>query len=943
VPYNYFPQSATGLNYVGYPTGPTATPSTITSGGGANVKGSYTEIASSTGFTCNRMLFRVVNTMGTAGRQFLFDVATGAGGAEVVLVPNLSAESGTSVGAALSWERFPVSITSGTRIAVRCQASGAGGQTARVAITLESAGDIVGVTAAWGNYGVDTTTSSLTSVDPGGSANTKGSYAQITASTSAVIQPMCLMLGQQANTAPTGTFWLVDLATGAAASEVVLIPDSGAAIGGSAGEMEPRWRMFLTYIPASTRIAARASCLTTDATDRIIGVALTAAAAPTEPDPGIQRVTQLVMLYGYNRYEEADPPPDEDVCTGGGTVASGSNPSAGTSLATATAPHLVFRITVDGTTYDFAKTAINWGTEKQPRIDKVGRYRRALMDRQGGIELPSVWVDFIDYDNLMRGWHENETLHGLTGQFLVADETTWRAGGANADVRFSGEVTDFRPLPNQRYRLELESPLTHAFAANKEMQLPRDTLSVTDGTADQGLRRSPARALYGSLNEDGGAIELPFIGTQTPVGHPELGNRHRHFFCRGAIHNITAVFRGDPLSGDPPTTRTAAQASEYESDILAPHISGANWYESELYTVVDDNRWTFLDLDQNHPAANVARFGRIPLTANVCGRETVGDGTGSTINSAPWQLVHVLNNELLSVVADADWASQAARNGFSIIDKASADAVKTAGENLLAGGLRGAFELGFNYQFITTREFLAQAYISWGIETFINRYGQIAFTILDRSATASGVPTDTAVFDILKGSFSIDPHREDIENATRYVYRRNYVKSLQQLDNPEGTRLPREPFDADFLSGVQEVTNATSVTALGGTPRGRRESDVLQMELTREEAVATAVMALRNAIRSPANGRATATYSITLQKADDVELGDLRKVTHPWGTSSTGWSARRCQVRAITEDWNDMTAELEVLDVEDLLDEVAVEGIVFGGNPLTLNGDPIVL
>lgn len=654
----------------------------------------------------------------------------------------------------------------------------------------------------------------------------------------------------------------------------------------------------------------------------------------------LQKVTQIVLLVGTNRYADGDPPPEEDHCTGGGTVASGSNPTDGTSLATATALHAVFRITVNSVQYDFAQTAINHGSPaKTPRVDTFGTLRRALPDERGGIELPTVSIDLFDHDNLLRGWHDNHTLHGLTGQVLVADEATWRAGGANAQVRFSGVVSDFEPMPGPRYRLTLEDPLTSAL----EIELPRALIDINDGTSDQGLRATPYPALYGSLVEDGGAIEIPFIGTQTPVGHSELGNRHRHLFCRGAIHNIRAIFRADPLSGDPPTQRSAALASEYESDFLAPHIS-PNWYESELYSVLGGFRITLLDLEQTHPAANLARYGRIPLTANVCGRETVGDGTGSTITSAPRQAVHVLNTEWAQTVGDADWPSQAARNGFSIIDVASWEAVKTVSEGRISGGYIGAFVFGHSYEQVTLRWFLEQCITSWDIEPFINRFGQLAATMLDRTDTAASVPHDTAVLHIQEGSFSINPSAFAVENVTRYVYRRKYVQALQQLNPEEGARLPADAFQADWLSGLQEVTNSTSITALGGDPLGRRENQtVLEMELTRDEATAVNVAQQRNDLRAPKNGRAEATYTVQLQRADDAELGDLRMVTHPEGLGSSGWVAQRTQIRAIEEDWNEMTVTLTVRDVDDLLDVVEVNGLVNSGDPIVLNGDPIVM
>jgi hypothetical protein len=291
------------------------------------------------------------------------------------------------------------------------------------------------------------------------------------------------------------------------------------------------------------------------------------------------------------------------------------------------------------------------------------------------------------------------------------------------------------------------------------------------------------------------------------------------------------------------------------------------------------------------------------------------------VDSAPRIAVLVLNTQWANEVGDTNHPVQATRNGFSIIDVTSWETVKTRTEAALTGGFKGAFLLGYDYQFVSLRWFFEQIPISWDIEPFISRFGQVAATFLDRTSTASGVPHDTDEHDILEGSFSINAKPFAVENVTQYVYRRNYVKALQQLDDPEGTRLPREPFDEEWLSGVQTITNSTSVTALGGTPRGRRKSQVQKMELTRHQGTADAVAQRRNDLRSPANGRAEATYAIQLQKADTAELGDLRKVTHPEGLGTNGWEEQRVQIRAIEEDWNidEMCAYLTVRDVDDLL------------------------
>ncbi len=674
--------------------------------------------------------------------------------------------------------------------------------------------------------------------------------------------------------------------------------------------------------------------------------------ADVEPE-GFVVVTQLTGFIGYSEDAELDDPPEITDCTGGGTIAAGVNPTDGTSIATATALHMVATITVNGSLYEFSQTAINSTTAKKPRVDRYGRFRRALPDDNGGIELPSVWVELSDYDNLLRGWHESYTLQGLTMQFLVADETTWRTAPSNAQVRFSGVVRKFRPLQPKddsstaMYRFDVEDPLTLAFSDTaQETLLPPDLIDINDGTSDQGLREAPYPVMYGSLSDEDedepkGTVELPFIGTETVADHEEHGNLHKHLVCLSPTHKIHSIFRADPLSGDPPTMRSKAPDSEYGTDIFVPHQDG--WLYPEQYSALGTKRVTVLYLNQAHPAANLARYNRIPLTANLCAREDVGDATGNVIDSPPRVAAHVLNTVWAQTVGDANWPSQSTRNGFSIIDTDSVEDVKMAMESAITGGFKWAFVLGHSFAQVTLRWVLEQCVTSADMEPFIGRFGQVKFAFLDRTSAAVGAPHDTAVFHIQKNSFSIEPHSLSTENITQYVYRRNYLKRLQQLDNPEGTRLPREPFDGDWLVGLQSVSNSASIAALGGTPRGEVRSQVQEMEFVREVATADAVAQRRNDLRSPANGRAEATYTIQLQRLDAAELGDLRKVTHPQGIGASGYVARRMQLRVIEEDWNNMTATITVRDVDDLLDEVAVSGLVLGDAPLTLNGDPIVI
>jgi hypothetical protein len=284
-----YPQSAAGLNYITYPPGPIPLGPTLTSGG-ANTKGTYVELAASSAFACNHFAAYVQATIATAGVQILLDIATGAGGAETVIVPDLLTEgtnTASNISGAGGWQ-LPLAIDASTRIAGRIAASSAATPTL-VVIMLAAAGDTPGV-SSFTALGINTADSGGTSVDPGAVANTKGAYAELSASLAAVAQVIVPLFSLGGNAAPAAARWYVDIAIGAAASEVVLIPDLPVTV--SAGttprpHLTPRGYTFLTYIAAATRVAARASCQSTDATDRLIDVAALVATAPAETPQAI--------------------------------------------------------------------------------------------------------------------------------------------------------------------------------------------------------------------------------------------------------------------------------------------------------------------------------------------------------------------------------------------------------------------------------------------------------------------------------------------------------------------------------------------------------------------------------------------------------------------------------------------------------------------------------
>lgn len=252
---------------------------TVTASASTHTKGSYTQAIASTSIAADALLLTVTGMNDGADRRYLFDVATGGAGSEVVLLPNLFAACVTYGAPLVHQMLIPVSVAAGTRIALRCQSNvGSGSIFVAVhvlngeAATLYKLGSAVAAT-----YGADTANSRGTTIDPGGSANTKGSYSQITAATSSTNNAkwMIVHLAQVGNVSPSTANYQIDIATGGAGSEAVAWPDLPGAARISVPGFWPQTYILPVDIPTGTRIAVRAQCDITDATDRVFDVALT--------------------------------------------------------------------------------------------------------------------------------------------------------------------------------------------------------------------------------------------------------------------------------------------------------------------------------------------------------------------------------------------------------------------------------------------------------------------------------------------------------------------------------------------------------------------------------------------------------------------------------------------------------------------------------------------
>jgi hypothetical protein len=240
--------------------------------GTPHVKGAYAQVTASTAFASSRLLVSGIASS-VVNLRILLDIATGAAGSETDVVSNLLffADSDVISGAVAI---LSVDIPAGTRIAIRCQSTTSG---ATFLVQLAQDSRAIGSLTAPVTYGVTTITTLGTQLDPGTTINTKGAYAQLTASTTARLDTLlvCVTFDNTLTTAvPGGTSWHVDVATGAAGSEVVVLPDLYLFANVLADAARPMMLQFPLVIASGTRLAMRCDCTRNGSSDRFLRATL---------------------------------------------------------------------------------------------------------------------------------------------------------------------------------------------------------------------------------------------------------------------------------------------------------------------------------------------------------------------------------------------------------------------------------------------------------------------------------------------------------------------------------------------------------------------------------------------------------------------------------------------------------------------------------------------
>lgn len=244
---------------------------TLPNAPGIDTKSGWTEFIASSAHDANWI---VISMTVKNNDKMLIDIGVGASSSEVVILPNIKVSGNANAfGSATDGVTysFPVFIPAGTRVSVRFQtnsSSGLTGPTLNIYLidtSLKTSRPLSTVI----DYGTNLATSTGTTVDPGATINTWGSWAELVASTTydiyAIHIGVCMaVLGASVLT----NQWALDFAIGAGDQSLtgnVGFPlRTGAYFSCAQPTQIPLMPMF---IPAGTKISARAQSISSTSRD----------------------------------------------------------------------------------------------------------------------------------------------------------------------------------------------------------------------------------------------------------------------------------------------------------------------------------------------------------------------------------------------------------------------------------------------------------------------------------------------------------------------------------------------------------------------------------------------------------------------------------------------------------------------------------------------------
>ncbi len=225
-----------------------------------HTKGSWVEVVSSTPWDSSGFLL-TVSSYNYHTCALLIDIGIGGSGSEVVLVSNIYHAYFPVYFTPICFD-VPLTIPAGSRLAIRMQHSHAT-QTVVARSTLHLFNGSFNFKSAQKitTYGEVTATTKGTTIDPGGTVDTKGAWVEITSGLTHPIKALTPLIGPNADFTRSAARedFLVDVGAGSSGNEQVIIPDLKLSAYTTNDTLLPHYHgWFNIMLDAGTRIAMRA-------------------------------------------------------------------------------------------------------------------------------------------------------------------------------------------------------------------------------------------------------------------------------------------------------------------------------------------------------------------------------------------------------------------------------------------------------------------------------------------------------------------------------------------------------------------------------------------------------------------------------------------------------------------------------------------------------------
>jgi hypothetical protein len=312
---------------------------------------------------------------------------------------------------------------------------------------------------------------------------------------------------------------------------------------------------------------------------------------------------------------------------------------------------------------------------------------------------------------------------------------------------------------------------------------------------------------------------------------------------------------------------------------------------SPQYRDLNGRRYTLIYVRGPDAAAAIANTA--PITLNVQGIETAGDGSGALITALPLQYRHALQNWLLGDYQAGAWLASPPMPGeatLAQIDDPSFDYVATLFAARVSGGYPGAFLLGAGAERISMRDTMTRFHLC-GMDAGFNRKMQFFVTTInpDPGLLAKSVAL-TQLREIHADSVTIADDVSQWFNVHPYDYARDYQTAA-----------------ADPWTGSGEARDDALISAYGGETR---TAPRVQLHMIRDPTVASSIMGIRLLLTAEPPRLVTCAAGL---EALDIEPGDLITITHLEGPGA-GWTNN--PLRVARHDFNPetLTVRLEAYD-----------------------------